>query len=687
MEEMNTAFSHLKNDKAAGPDEFGIEIEKYAASPVYQRKLLTLYNAVVRNGEVPSLWKDVEIAVIHKKGNTEDCNNYRGLSLMSHKGKVLELMIRNRLTPSIYGADQIVPDYQFGFRPRCGTQEAILISHLLAGSAKEYGVPLYKCYIDLTKAYDKVNRDLLWRILTLYGISERYVKVIREMHQGARAKVRWKSYTSVDFPLNRGLKQGSTISPLLWNIFFGALTRAAEKEFAADTKSGVQIWYNMGGKIIDGEGKTLGAIRQCKSTTVWLVCYADDCILFAQSEEQLQRMLNSFHRICMAFGMEISVSKTKVMRMNGAIEDGIIPDRDRREGTATPQPREAELAINGAKLEVAKSFNYLGCVENEDNTMRTEVVRRQYKMLSVFEQLAGRVLQNKRLTVQARLCVFKVVVIPNGIYACTTWNLRAKERDKLEKTYMFLLRKTIGITLKEYETKGHEYFFTLARQKGVTIYSLECYIELYQLRFLWKLQRLGEEKLCGRIAHGRIQTPPQHRRKRGRPAQTFRGVMVEALQHFDVTYEEMTALTWEGWLRRINGTGIELAMERAEYLADLHLKPPLVEISPNEAAELRLMHNLHIGGILPNPSLPHVIIGGDGNFFREDVQTSQISSLNSEEENDSTNSHDDGNALSNETVFSGRQQSARDRKRQRGALAAAERKRKREDKVSSSSLL
>ena len=88
-----------------------------------------------------------------------------------------------------------------------------------------------------------------------------------------------------------------------------------------------------------------------------------------------------------------------------------------------------------------------------------------------------------------------------------------------------------------------------------------------------------------------------------------------------------------------------------------------------------------------NVYLPHVIIGGDGNFFREDVQTSQISSLNSEEENDSTNSHDDGNALSKETVFSGRQQSARDRKRQRGALAAAERKRKREEKVSSSSLL
>ena len=232
MDEMQPALGQLKNDKAAGPDDLGIEIEKYAVSEIYLRKLLTLFNAILHTGTVPALWKDVTISVIHKKGDMEDCNNYRGLSLMSHKGKVLELMIRNRILPAVYGENPIVPENQFGFRPNCGTQqEPILFSHLLTTSAKEYDVPLYKCYIDLAKAYDKVNRALLWRILTL---PDEYLTLIRAMHDGAQAKIRWKSNTSESFLLNRGLKQGSTISPLLWNIFFGVLTTAAEKEFAKE---------------------------------------------------------------------------------------------------------------------------------------------------------------------------------------------------------------------------------------------------------------------------------------------------------------------------------------------------------------------------------------------------------------------------------------------------------------------
>ena len=189
---------------------------------------------------------------------------------------------------------------------------------MLATNAKEYQVPLYKCYIDLTKAYDKVNRELLWRILTLLGIPEAYIKLIRSMHDGAKATVRWKSFVSESFPLQRGLKQGSTISPLLWNLFFGVLTTAVEKELATDPTSGVKIWFDMNGKMIDSTAG--GKIGQNKETTIWLVCYADDCIIFASSEESLQRMLNVFHRICTAFGMEISIAKTKVMRINGTIE-------------------------------------------------------------------------------------------------------------------------------------------------------------------------------------------------------------------------------------------------------------------------------------------------------------------------------------------------------------------------------
>ena len=732
MEEMTRAFHQLKNDKAAGSDDFGIEIEKYAASPTYLRKLLNLYNSILKTGEVPAQWKDVMISVIHKKGNTEECNNYRGLSLMCHKGKVLELLIRNRISPAIYGANPIVPENQFGFRANCGTHEPILISHLITTSAKEYQVPLYKCYIDLTKAYDKVNRDLLWRILELYGIPDLYIKIIRAMHDGAQARVRWKAYISESFPLQRGLKQGSTISPLLWNIFFGFLTKAVEREFALDPTSGVKIWFDMDGEMID---KTVGGkLGQNKETTIWLVCYADDCIIFARTEESLQKMLNIFHRICTAFGMEISVEKTKVMRINGAIEDGIILERARRAKNTLPLPRETNIYVDGRRLEAVHQFNYLGCIENEDNTMRTEVSKRQYKMISMFEQYAGRVLQNPRLTTKARIGVFKTIIIPNGVYACNTWNLRERDRARLEKTYMFLLRKTIGITAKVYEECGTEHIFSIAKQKGVVIHSLECYIELYQLRYLWKLQRLGEDKLCGIMMHGRVY-PRARGRKRGRPATTYRHCLTEALQHFDVTYNDMVTSKWAAWLAKLHGTGIDRAMDRVEFLADAHLhisdadppsqmemavihevpepQPTHVSIfevldqrnedmintnlaedrrirheiaAENEAAFILFWENLN-GGIRNHsqqigPS-PEILATGSDDFFREERQIfngTVVAALSENNVNDANNQFQDGahNALSNGTE--NQRPNRKERRRLRGYMLA-ERKRQRCDQA------
>ena len=92
---------------------------------------------------------------------------------------------------------------------------------------------------------------------------------------------------------------------------------------------------------------------------IWMVCYADDSILFAQSEASMHRMLDIFSNICMAFDMEISVTKTNVMRIKGALEDGIIVDRARRGGSSTPRPRDVILYINGERVEVVQQFNLI----------------------------------------------------------------------------------------------------------------------------------------------------------------------------------------------------------------------------------------------------------------------------------------------------------------------------------------
>ena len=92
-----------------------------------------------------------------------------GISLlMSHKGKLLERLIFNRLKTALKDA---IPANQFGFTENCKTQDAILVSRIiLAINAIKNHTGLVRGYIDLTKAYDKLNREILWKILRLYGV-------------------------------------------------------------------------------------------------------------------------------------------------------------------------------------------------------------------------------------------------------------------------------------------------------------------------------------------------------------------------------------------------------------------------------------------------------------------------------------------------------------------------------------
>ena len=118
-----------------------------------------MYNDILQSGAVPAMLRDVIITVLYKgKGPRDECDSYRGISLMSHKGKLLERLILNRLKPAL---GEIIPANQFGFTERCGTQDAILISRLLGIDGTKRHSGLVRGYIDLTKAYDKVNRAIL----------------------------------------------------------------------------------------------------------------------------------------------------------------------------------------------------------------------------------------------------------------------------------------------------------------------------------------------------------------------------------------------------------------------------------------------------------------------------------------------------------------------------------------------
>ena len=224
--EMDThrAIEDLKADTVGGLDGLCPELFRSSKSKSLVSVITNLANKCLNEGEVPSQFKDVIITILHKAGDKYDHNNYRGISLINVVGKILERMVANRIgnycesTPRIYG------ETFFGFRTKTGTRDAIFVSKFITAEVLARGEPLYQCYVDLVKAYDNVNRDLLFKILELRGLPPKIIAVIKGLLCGSRAFIRIEGQLSEPFLLLCGLKQGSVLSPLLFRISMDLLT-------------------------------------------------------------------------------------------------------------------------------------------------------------------------------------------------------------------------------------------------------------------------------------------------------------------------------------------------------------------------------------------------------------------------------------------------------------------------------
>ena len=156
MQELTGAIRSLANGKAVGPDGVSVELFKITLNgdPVLRRRLLDIVVYIWRGGEV----------ILHKKEDRTECGNYRGFSLVAHAGKIMLKIIARHLSEYCERVG-ILPEEQSGFRPNRSTTDMMFVIRWLQESAGKKQIPLYVCFIDLTKAYDSVDRTSLWTVL------------------------------------------------------------------------------------------------------------------------------------------------------------------------------------------------------------------------------------------------------------------------------------------------------------------------------------------------------------------------------------------------------------------------------------------------------------------------------------------------------------------------------------------
>ena len=133
------------------------------------------------------------------------------------------------------------------YKKERGTTDMVFAERQLQEKCQEQHCDLYTAFIELTKAFDTVSREGLWKIMAKYGCPQKFIKMVQQFHDGMQARVQDDGELSETFPVSNGVKQGCVLAPTLFSIMFSVMLDDAFR----DLDLGVNIIYRIDGKLFN----------------------------------------------------------------------------------------------------------------------------------------------------------------------------------------------------------------------------------------------------------------------------------------------------------------------------------------------------------------------------------------------------------------------------------------------------
>lgn len=453
VEEVDKRIKQLKNRKAPGPDGIQNELIKYGGR-ILCMWLHKLFTIILDSGRVPEEWKESLLIPILKKGDRRKPENYRGISLMNSTLKLLTAIIKDKIEERLNMAEE-----QQGFRKNRSTIDATFIVRQIVEKSIEYNKPAFMCFVDLKSAFDRVKRIDIINLLEKQRIEQNIVKVINEINVNNKTKVRMSRGETKYIPLKGGIRQGDSLSPTLFNMIMDEIIHEVKKQ----------------------EGYRMGAHK------ITIICYADDAILIADNEDDLQRQLQAFNIAAKKYNMKISAEKTKCM-------------------VASREPRRCKLEMEGKIIEQVMAFNYLGVEITSNRNLKEEVTRQANKAIRVSGCLREVIWRNKFMTTESKMRVYKTAVRPILTYAVETRADTKRTKQKMNTVEMKVLRSIKGLTLRDRQTNS-------SIREQCNIQSINKWVKVRKKKWSEHVDRMSPNRLANICRNNK----PYSRRPTGRP--------------------------------------------------------------------------------------------------------------------------------------------------------------------------
>ena len=316
------------------------------------------------------------------------------------------------------------------------------------------------------------------------------LSVIRSLHEGMTAVVRAGDSSTDAIEVTNGLRQGCTLAPTMFNLYFSAMVRCWRDRCP---QAGVTVKYRVGRKLVGDRTAKVRLQEVCVTESQ----FADDVALYATTREVLEQVAREFVKTAAEWGLTVSLEKTKLLTMGKdlAPEDNL------------------SVQLEEGEFDTVEEFTYLGSTITRDGEVRDEVVARLAKASRAFGCLRSAIFQNRRISVAIKREVYRAVVLSTLLYGAETWTVKAESVRRLRGFHNRCIRSMLGVS-KLQQWRERITSKELAERFGMTESMAEI-LRRHRLKWLGHVARMNDNRMPKQLLFGELtRSRPSHGTKR-----------------------------------------------------------------------------------------------------------------------------------------------------------------------------
>ena len=370
------------------------------SSDLMKEFIAMFFSSLLIHGYFPKdMLKGTITPIIKDKfGDHSSLDNYRPVMSSSVILKAFEYCLSKKITPYIH-----LNDRQHGYRKNYSTTTACFTLKETVLNYVKSKSDVYCCFLDISKAFDNVDHDILLNKLHDQGIPKIYINAIKYWYAHQIVNVKYLNSISESWSITNGVRQGGVLSGLFFCIYIDSLINST-----TDLKLGCKLGI-MNANII---------------------VYADDIVLLAPSASSLQTMINHVNIEVNKLNLQFNVVKSKCMLFSSKEVSIVRP-----------------FLIDGVALETVKCFKYLGMNITDDLSNSNDVYRVKCKFYSDFNCLLRKF---SFADTKTKVFLFKQFCLQ--LYGCELWfncKKSLKELKEFAVGYHKAIKKILGLSYHE----------------------------------------------------------------------------------------------------------------------------------------------------------------------------------------------------------------------------------------------